>query len=331
MKRLLTLTLVGGLVLTACGGSAGSDAEGPLVVYSGRGEDLVGPLFEEFETESGIELEVRYAGSNELAATLLAEGEGTEADLFFAQDPASLGAVAGMMSELPEETLAMVDPKFQDSEGRWIGTSGRVRVLVHNTSSDLPLPQTIDDVLDPVWAGQLGVAPTNGSFLAFVAAMILERGEEGTRQWLEGLAANDPIDFEGNAPIAEATDSGELAGGLINHYYLLRLRAEGLGENAENYFIPAGDVGTLVMPAGVGIMTGSERPDAAQEFVDFLLTESTQVYFATDTFEFPLIDGVAPPEGVPPLSEINAPDIDLSGLAEVLDLATQLVAEAGLV
>ncbi len=331
MKRLLILALVGGLVLTACGGSAGSDGEGPLVVYSGRGEDLVGPLFDEFEANSGIELEVRYAGSNELAATLLAEGEGTEADVFFAQDPASLGAVTGMMSALPDETLALVDPKFQDSDGRWIGTSGRVRVLVHNTSSDVPLPQTIDDVLDPAWAGQLGVAPTNGSFLAFVAAMILERGEEGTRQWLEALAANDPVDFEGNAPIAEATDSGELAGGLINHYYLLRLRAEGLGENAENYFIPAGDVGTLVMPAGVGIMTETERPDAAQEFVDFLLAESTQVYFATDTFEFPVIDGVAPPEGVPPLSEINAPDIDLSGLAEVLDLATQLVAEAGLV
>jgi iron(III) transport system substrate-binding protein len=95
MKRLLIVALIGGLVLTACGGSAGSDAEGPLVVYSGRGEDLVGPIFEDFETESGIELEVRYAGSNELAATLLAEGEGTEADVFFAQDPASLGAGPG--------------------------------------------------------------------------------------------------------------------------------------------------------------------------------------------------------------------------------------------
>ena len=331
MKRLFVFVLIGGLALTGCGGSAGSDAEGPLVVYSGRGEDLVGPIFDDFEAESGIELEVRYAGSNELAATLLAEGEQSEADVFFAQDPASLGAVAGMMSELPVETLALVDPKFQDINGRWVGTSGRVRVLVDNTDTDVPLPQTIDDVLDPAWAGQLGVSPTNGSFLAFVAAMILERGEEGTREWLEGLAANDPVDFEGNAPIAEATDSGELAGGLINHYYLLRLRAEGLGQNAENYFIPAGDVGTLVMPAGVGIMTGTERPDAAQQFVDFLLTESTQGYFATDTFEFPLIDGVAPPEGAPPLSEINAPNIDLSGLAEVLDLATQLVAEAGLV
>ncbi|HEX5696477.1 MAG TPA: extracellular solute-binding protein [Acidimicrobiia bacterium] len=328
MKRALALALTGGMALASCGGS---DAEGPLVIYSGRGEELVAPLIEQFETETGIELDVRYAGSNELAATLLAEGDQTEADVFFAQDPTSLGAVTDIMSELPEDTLALVDPKFQDRDGRWVGTSGRVRVLISNSEAEIPLPETIDDVTDPVWADQLGVAPTNGSFLAFVAAMILERGEDGTRQWLESLAANNPVDFEGNAPIVEATDSGELAGGLVNHYYLLRLQAEGLGESAENYFIPAGDVGSLVMPAGVGILSGTERPEAAQEFVDFLLSEETQAFFATDTFEFPVVDGVPAPEGVPDLSEINSPDIDLSGLADVLDLATQLVAEAGLV
>jgi iron(III) transport system substrate-binding protein len=161
--------------------------------------------------------------------------------------------------------------------------------------------------------------------------MILDRGEDGTREWLEALAALDPVDFEGNAPIVEATDNGELAGGLVNHYYLLRLRAEGAGQNAENYFIPAGDVGSLVMPAGAGLVEGNDHPDSAQQFVTFLLGEETQGYFATETFEFPVVDGVAPPEGVPPLSEIASPDIDLSDLAGVLDQATRLVAEAGLV
>jgi len=319
------------VVSTACGAGDGSEAEGPLVVYSGRSEELVGPLIEQFETESGIGVEIRYGESSELAATLLAEGEETEADVFFAQDPASLGAAAGLMASLPEETLELVDARFRDRDGSWIGTSGRVRVVVHNTDTDLPLPQTIDEAVDPAWAGQMGVAPTNGSFLAFVSAMILERGEDGTRAWLEALAANDPVEFDGNAPIVEATDTGELGGGLVNHYYLLRLRAEGQGNNAENHFIPAGDVGSLVMPAGVGIMTNTDSPEAAQEFVDFLLAEEAQTFFATETFEFPLIDGVPQPDGVPPLSEIAAPDIDLSELAAVLDLATRLVAEAGLV
>jgi iron(III) transport system substrate-binding protein len=316
-------------MVVACG--SGSESDGPLVVYSGRSEELVAPLFASFTEETGIEVEVRYGGSSELAATLIAEGDETEADVFFAQDPASLGAVAGMLKVLDDETLDKIDPRFTDQDGHWVGTSGRVRVLIRNTESAIALPQSIDDMTAPEWAGQLGIAPTNASFLAFVAAMILERGEDGTRSWLEALAANDPVDFEGNAPIVEATDNGELEGGLVNHYYLLQLRAEGLGENAENYFIPAGDVGSLVMPAGVGILSGTARPETAQQLVDFLLSEEAQTFFATDTYEYPLVEGIDPPAGVPPLSEINAPDIDLGDLAGVLDLATQLVAEAGLV
>jgi iron(III) transport system substrate-binding protein len=331
MRRAITLIISAALGLTACGSGSDAVTEGPLVVYSGRSEELVAPLIEQFSEDTGIEVEVRYAGSNELAATLLAEGETTQADVFFAQDPASLGAVGEMMSVLPEDVLARVDTRFQDADGRWVGTSGRVRVLVRDMGSDIPPPQTIDDVVDPVWVGQLGIAPTNGSFLAFVAAMILERGEDGTREWLDALADNDPVDFEGNAPIVEATDSGELDGGLVNHYYLLRLRAEGSGQNAENYFIPAGDVGTLVMPAGAGIIAESDRAEAGLELVEFLLSESAQDFFATETFEYPLIEGVPAPEGAPPLDQVPAPDIDLSRLAEVIDLATELVAEAGLV
>jgi len=331
LRRLISGAFVAAAIVAACGGTGGGSSQDPLVLYSGRSEELVAPLIEDFESASGVDVEVRYADSGELAATLLAEGEATKADVFFAQDPASLGAAAELMSELPDETIGLVEPRFQDGEGRWIGTSGRVRVVAHNIDSDIPLPQTIDDTVDPVWAGQLGVAPTNGSFLAFVSAMILERGEEGTRQWLEALAANDPVEFDGNAPIVDATDTGELSGGLVNHYYLLRLRAEGQGGNTENYFIPAGDVGSLVMPAGVGIMVGSQHSEVAQDFVDFLLGEEAQTYFATETFEYPLVEGTPPPEGVPALSEIASPDIDLSELAGVLDLATRLVAEAGLV
>lgn len=325
----LILVLITGALLTAtaCSSEAG---DGPLVVYSGRSEELVQPLIDEFEETSGIEVEVRYAGSTDLAATLLEEGDATDADVFYAQDPASLGSVTPLMSTLDSSILDLVDPRFSDNDGRWVGTSGRVRVFIHNTSSDIALPQTIDDVNDPAWAGQVGVAPTNGSFLAFVSAMILERGEQETLVWLQDLAANNPVSFEGNSPIVAATDAGEIQGGLVNHYYLLRLQAEGAGQNAENWFIPAGDVGSLVMPAGAAILATTDQPEAASAFVEFLLSAAAQEYFATETFEYPLIDGVEL-VGAIPLAEINAPDIDLSQLADVLDDATRLVTEAGLV
>lgn len=326
MRRHLAAVGLFALAIVGCGG----EADGPLVIYSGRAEELVQPLIDRFETESGIEVEVRYAGSPDLAATLAEEGEATDADIFYAQDPASLGAVAGMLEPLDDSTLDLVDARYSDSEGRWVGTSGRVRVFVYNTNTDLPLPETIDEVTDPAWTGQIGVAPTNGSFLAFVSAMILERGEDATLAWLQALAAIDPVIFDGNNPIVEATDAGEIQGGLVNHYYLLRLQAEGGGASSANWYIPDGDVGTLIMPAGVGIIAGTDRPDEASQFVEFLLGTEAQEYFATETFEYPLIDGLEL-EGATPLDEIDSPDVDLSELADVLDDATRLVTEAGLV
>jgi iron(III) transport system substrate-binding protein len=328
-RRLIALAAATIMVVSACA-SDGDDAEGPLTIYSGRSEELVQPLIDDFVESTGIEVEVRYAGSTDLAATLLQEGEATDADVFYAQDPASLGSVASMLTELPGDTLDQVDSRFADRDGRWIGTSGRVRTFIHNPETSIELPQSIDDVTDPRWAGQLGVAPTNGSFLAFVAAMILERGEEATLTWLEELASNDPQDFPGNSPIVAATDAGEIEGGLVNHYYVFRLRAEGAGENAENWFFPAGGVGNLVMPAGVGIIENTDMPASAQQFVEFLLSSEAQEYFAAETFEYPLIDSVDPIEGLPQLSDIDAPDLDLSALAELLDDATRLVTEAGL-
>lgn len=328
LNRLTALAAVAALALTACGSG---EADGTLTVYSGRSEELVQPLIDDFRESTGIEVDVRYAGSTDLAATLLQEGDTTDADVFYAQDPASLGSAAALLRPLGSDILELVDARFADRDGRWVGTSGRVRTFIYNTGTDIELPQTIDDVTDPRWSGEVGVAPTNGSFLAFVSAMILERGEDATLEWLEALAANNPQDFPANSPIVAAADAGEVEGGLVNHYYIYRLRAEGEGSSAENWFIPGGDVGTLVMPAGAGIVDGTDMPEAAEQFIEFLLSDDAQLYFATETFEFPLVGTVEPVEGLPALSEINAPDIDLSELADVLDDATRLVAEAGLV
>ncbi|HZF58495.1 MAG TPA: substrate-binding domain-containing protein, partial [Rubrobacter sp.] len=65
--------------------------EGSLVIYSGRSEELVRPIFEQFAERSGVDVQVRYGDTAELAATIIEEGENSPADLFFAQDPGALG------------------------------------------------------------------------------------------------------------------------------------------------------------------------------------------------------------------------------------------------
>ncbi|MDH3426593.1 MAG: extracellular solute-binding protein [Acidimicrobiia bacterium] len=325
MRALFVSLLISVLAIAACSGS--DDA---LTVYSGRSETLVGPLIDRFEEETGIEVAVRYAGSTELAATLAEEGSNSPADVFFAQDPASLGLVAleGLLAPLPSDITSLVSPHFSDSEGRWVGTSGRARVLVMSTEATARAPSAVQGLIAEEWKGRLGIAPSNGSFLAFVAAMVLVEGEESTKDWLDAIAANDPVRFEGNAPIVAATAEGTIDGGLVNHYYLRRLQAEQGEVAAENWFFSSG-AGALVMPAGAGILASSDHAENAAAFVSFLLSEESQAYFVEETFEYPTVIGIDGPEG-PQLDDINSPSLDLSELASVLDLATDLVAEAGL-
>ena len=329
MRRILAAIVAIGMLATACGGSDG----GTLTVYSGRNEELVGPLIDLFTAETGIEVAVRYGDSPELAATIREEGNRSPADVFFAQDPASLGAVASadLLDRLPDEILAMVPGRFSDRDGRWVGTSGRARVVVYDTSrrSADELPTTIDGFTDPSWSGHLAVAPTNGSFLAFVAAMILIRGEDATSTWLEAIAANDARTYPKNSVIVAAVDDGDVEVGLVNHYYLLRRRAESGAGPAANHFL-AGGPGALVVPAGAGILASSNNRSEAERFVGFLLNSEAQRFFVTETFEYALVPGIPPNPALPPLESIDAPDLDLSDLAAALDRATDLVARAGL-
>jgi iron(III) transport system substrate-binding protein len=343
------VVLLSALALAGCGGSDNSDdaagngtttaaakQSGELVVYSGREEELVAPLFERFEDETGINVDVRYADSAELAATIAEEGDNSPSDVFFAQDPGSLGAIDDQLAELPEAVLDRVDERFRDDGGRWVGTSGRARVIVYNTDelTEDEVPDSVFDLTDPKWKGKIGIAPTNASFQAFVTAMRLDAGEERTKQWLEDLKRNDPKFYEKNTPVVEATASGEIQVGLVNHYYLYLVKEE-LGEDAQiaNKYLPGDDPGALVSVAGAGVLASAKHPDAAERFVEFLLADEQQRFYTDEAeeAEIPLVAGIDPKEGVPTLDELSGrgPDVDLSAFGGELEKTLELLNETG--
>jgi iron(III) transport system substrate-binding protein len=296
---------------------------GELVIYSGRSENLVAPLIEEFEQESGINVEVRYGGTAEMAATILEEGDNSPADVFFAQDAGSLGALAeaGRLEQLPEDVLNQVDARYRDPNGEWVGASGRARVLVYNTDqlTEADLPSNVFELTDPKWEGQVGWAPTNGSFQSFVTAMRQINGEDATRQWLEDMIANGVQSYDNNVAVVEAVGKGEIQAGLVNHYYLYRfLEEQGESFPARNYYFPDGGADALVNIAGAGIVNTTNQEELALRFVEFLLSDEAQQYFADETVEYPLITAdVQINPLLTPLSELNPPQIDLSDLSDL--------------
>ena len=290
------------------------------MVYSGRSEALVDNIIQQFAQATGIDVEVRYANTGQLAATLLEEGDNSPADLFFAQDPGGLGAVDSMLETLPADLLQQVPEWARSPQGKWVGISGRARTVVYNTEnlSEEDLPDDMSGFVDPAWKDRIGWAPTNASFQTMVTAMRSQWGEERTREWLEGVQANNPRVYPKNTPQVAAAASGEIDVGFVNHYYLFRFLAEeGDDFSARNYHPRAGGPGAIVMVAGAGILTDAENGENAERFLKFLLSPVAQQYFAGQTFEYPLVEGVKTQRILVALDDIVKPDLTAGDLTDL--------------
>ncbi len=323
------------LALPACGGGSDAVDEDALVVYSGRQEQLVQPLIDRFEEQTGTEVSVRYGNTAQLAAQLLEEGERTPADVFFSQDGGALGALtkADRLAELPDSVLNQVPERYRADDGTWVGTSGRARVIVYDPSQvpEAEVPDSVFALTEPRWRGKVGIAPSNASFESFVTAMRVLEGDDRTQQWLEGMRANDVQLFDNNILVLNATEDGLIALGLINHYYWYQQVAEE-GEAAvpaRLKFLPDGDPGALVNVAGAAVLAGSDKAQQAEQFVDFLLDEESQQFFSEEDKEYPVVEGVPTAPDLPPLESLQTPDIDLSDL-DSLEQTLQRIREAGL-
>lgn len=325
----LGISLLAALGLVGCANPT-ADQE-TLTIYSGRSEELIAPLLEKFTEETGIQLEVRYGDSAELAAQLLEEGQNPRADIFFSQDAGALGALSaeGLLQPIEEASLSLVPAEYRSAAGDWIGVSGRGRVFSYDPEkvSAAELPTSVLDLMDEKWQGRIAIAPTNGSFQAFVTALRVLKGDDVARDFLVAMKRNAVL-YEKNDQIIAAIEAGQVDAGLLNHYYWFEYAAE-IGElNMRSKFgwFAAGDPGNLVNVAGLGIVRASA---SANSLVSWLLGETAQGYFVETTKEYSLT-GLPAAAGLVPLSEIESPDIDLNQLSSLRETLA-LIQEAGLI
>ncbi|WP_309708039.1 iron ABC transporter substrate-binding protein [Pseudolysinimonas sp.] len=335
--RFLLVAITASLILAGCTTSpvAPEPDDRSLVVYSGRDEELVGPLLDAFEAESGITIKVRYANSIEMAAQLLEEGDRTPAQVFLSQEPGALGALSaeGLLAELPDDILDTVDPQYSSTDGTWVGLTGRARVIAYDGEelTEDEVPTTVFDLTDPQWRGQVGIAPTNASFQSFVTALRVLEGEDTAEAWLRGLVANDVQIFPRNGAILEAVNTGVIDVGLINHYYWFQQAAEVGAQNmrAQLRYGEPGTASALVNVTGAGILTPSADNAEALEFVRYLLSVEGQDYFVSQTTEYSVIPGGPAPADAPALDDIRGPELDYADLAD-LDGTIALLEKVGL-
>ena len=323
-------TSVGRWLASAAVAIDATDDAGSLVIYSGRGESLVGELIERFERQTGINVRVRYGDTGAMALAIAEEGARSPADLFYGQDAGALAFLAEerLSARLPADIRALVADTLQDANGRWIATSGRARVLVIAPQRVPNPPDSVFDLVDEEWRGRIGWAPTNGSFQAFVTAMRQIHGEAATEAWLRGMIANDVRVYPKNSPQVQAVHDGELDIGLVNHYYLIRKTSVDDNWRGENHYTDAGEAGALINVAGVALLQSARNESNALRFVRFLLSEEGQTYFREQTFEYPVAAGVAAWPSLVSLDELRPPSLALTSLAD-LQGTTDLLEQVG--
>ncbi len=318
------------VVTAACSGGDGDS----ITVYSGRSENLIAPLLADFTQSTGIDVDVRYGQSADLALLIDQEGDRSPADVFISQSPGAVGFLAGSgrLQAIGDAALALVAPEFRNADGLWVGVSGRVRVVVYNRDlvDEAELPRSVFDLTGAAYEGRVAVAPANGSFQDFVTAMREIHGENATVAWLEGLAANGAQSYTNNTAIVQAVGRGDVPMGLVNHYYNFRVLAEDPAAPSANYFFPDGDIGSLLIATAIGILDTADNIGLAEQFVRFMLSEDAQRFYADETLEYPLAAGIEPAAELPPLSSIEVATYDFDRLGGGLERTKEIIDASGL-
>jgi iron(III) transport system substrate-binding protein len=297
-----------------------STPSGTLTLYSGRKMSLIEPLIKMFEKKEGVQVQVRSGKSTNLAQLLINEGKTSEVDVFWSQDPEAMALLeeASLLAPLPKLT-ANVYPAFSNLSPNWIATSGRLRVLAyHEKRGGKEIPDSIFDLVKPQFKGRVGWAPTNASFQTFVTAARQLHGDEKVIDWLKKMMANGAKIYPKNTPIIAALDSGDIDFGLPNHYYLLQAQKQGRAQAVKQTAFKAGDVGNLMSVAAIGQLKLAKNPALAQKWIEFLLSEDAQRFFADKTMEYPLLPNLPLHPSLQSAKDLekSRPNVDLKTLKD---------------
>ncbi len=306
-----------------------------LVVYSGRGEKFTRPVLKAFQAETGIKVQSLVSGSGQLLARIREEGPRTPADIFMSNYAGTLerARTLGLLQSYRSPELASIPEAYVGTDAQWFGVSARARAVVYNKK--LVKPEQVGSLLDlsrPEWKGRLGITvSTNGSFIGGLATMLQQHGKTAVRNFLVGIKANAGNNvFPKHTPIVSAVARGELALGLVNHYYFYRAIAKNPAAEIGIVFPDAEGVGAPTTISGVALLRYAKHPEPGRKFVDFVLSPRGQRIFAEVNYEFPVRPGVPFHRLLPAPNTIRLAPVSQALKAEKIDEAVELIKTVGM-
>lgn len=277
-------------------------------LYSARHYDADKTLIENFMRASGLRVSVVEAGADALLERLRNEGANSPADVLLTVDAGRIEAAksAGLLQPVQSALLTRFVPAhLRDPDNTWFSFSKRARVIMYDRTKVQPAQlSTYEDLADPKWRGQLLTrSSTNIYSQSWTGSVLAALGEERTEAWARGIAANlarPPRGGDTDQFRAVAAGEGSLA--ISNTYYLGNLIAANLPtdraliERIGVFFPNQNDRGTHVNVTGGGIARHAKNREAAQVFLEYLISPEAQSFFAIGNAEYPVV----PEAQVPP-------------------------------
>lgn len=337
-RAFLILTFVLGLLCLSQLTTTAALAADKLIVYSGRAERLIKPVLDEFQSKSGIQIELLSSGTTELVNRLQAEGDHSPADVFLTNDAGSLERARELKLLRPmnmREVERAIPSQFRASDNSWIGLSGRFWIVVYNTT--LVKPDQIKSLLDlaqPQWKDKIAIPNSGSEYLqAGVSVIKATFGDDRTKQFLQGLKTNAGSQvYQKSSQIVEAVAKGQVAVGIVNHYYIYRhLAAQPTAPIAA--LMPdqqEGGMGAIMNVAGIGVTRASQHVDNAKLLIDFLVAQAGQKLFADLDKEYPLHPDVKADPALVDRHAFRAALVPLARLAELREPTLTLIEQVGL-
>jgi iron(III) transport system substrate-binding protein len=327
---LLVLALA--VLLAGCAGSAPSNS---ILLYNGQHPQVTEELVAAFQKQTGIQVRLHTNDGIVLADQLLQEGSASPADVYLTENSPELVTIEehGLFAKLDQATLAQVPSRYRAASGRWVGIARRISALAYDPVrvSASALPKSILELAQPRWKGKIALAPTDSDFPPLVGAVIATYGRSAATNWLAGLKRNAQL-YQSDESVVAAVNRGDVATGIINHYYWYRLRLE-LGAHAMHsaiHFFPGHDVGSIENLSGAGVLATSQHPRDAQRFVDFLVSPTAQRILSRGYgFEYPTRPGVGANPQLTPIAALEPATLAAGALGNDQP-ASELIQESGL-
>jgi len=306
-----------------------------VTVYSTRGEHLITPLFQAFEDKTGIKVNYLTGKDGALIERIRLEGKNAKADVFMTVDAGNLwyAGELGLLQSVKTNILDENIPKNLIAPNNlWNALSLRARTIVYSTERVNPEElSTYANLADDKWKGRLCLRSSKKIYnKSLVASIIHHKGEQKTKEivskWVDNLAATP---YAKDGQVMQAIIAGQCDVGLVNTYYLARLKDEKPDAPIDLFWANQNTTGVHINISGAGVIKYANNKKAAIKLLEFLSSKEAQEIYMQLNHEYPVNKNLEATKLIKRWGNFKADDINVYILGEKQATAVSLMQEVG--